>query len=231
MQPADATPAATTPPDPPPERPAASAATRSGRLLGLLRKLVDYAKDFASTLQQRATAPDFYRVAHRFGTADLALILARITNGLRLAAGLEARLLLRADREAKATPTPNRDPRPRPPRAAPPPASPAATQTGNDLSAPLPTAEEIAAALRRRPIGAVLADIARDIGIMPNHPLWRELCLEVGMNGGSFIRLWRDVAGRLSDYARYCLDPCPTGPPPWPVPFPPSVTPAGTGPP
>ena len=37
------------------------------------------------------------------------------------------------------------------------------------------TPDSIAAEIRRRPIGAVLADICRDVGILPSHPLMREL--------------------------------------------------------
>jgi hypothetical protein len=39
----------------------------------------------------------------------------------------------------------------------------------------MPTAEQIAAEVRRRPIGAVIADICRDLRILPSHPLWRDI--------------------------------------------------------
>jgi hypothetical protein len=42
----------------------------------------------------------------------------------------------------------------------------------------LPTEEEIAAEVRRRPVGAVIADICRDLGIAPGRldpAFWREL--------------------------------------------------------
>jgi hypothetical protein len=224
-------------PDPHQDRPAAGAPSRTWGLLGLLRKLVDYAKEFASTLHQRATAPDFYLVARRFGTADLALILARITRGLHLAGALEARLLRRADDEKNAAPVPPapapavRDPSLRQPRATQPAAS-GANRAGDDLSARLPTAEEIAADLRCRPIGAVLADIARDIGIMPSHRLWRELCLAVGMHGGSFGRLWRDVTRpAFDDRSEFNFGHRAVGHAALPGPYPQFLAPAGTGPP
>jgi hypothetical protein len=57
----------------------------------------------------------------------------------------------------------------------------------------LPTPEQIAAQVRRRPIGAVIADICRDLGIMPNHPLWRELSEVIICHGGNLARLVKDI--------------------------------------
>ena len=54
-------------------------------------------------------------------------------------------------------------------------------------------AEQIAAQVRRRPIGAVIADICRDLGIMPNHPLWPELSEVIVCHGGNLVRLVKDI--------------------------------------
>src|SRR5712664_2944500 len=89
-------PTPTTVPDPTRATPAMPAAI--GRVLSVVRKLIDYGKQLASTVQQRATAPGFARFAARFGTADIAAILAGITNGLLRAAALEVRLCRRAER-------------------------------------------------------------------------------------------------------------------------------------
>jgi hypothetical protein len=62
----------------------------------------------------------------------------------------------------------------------------------------MPTAEDIAAALRNRPAGAVIADICRDLGIVPAHPLWREIMAVVCEFGGNFVRLFRNVLKRLT---------------------------------
>src|ERR1700686_1861924 len=86
----------TTEPDPPRANAAMPAAL--GRVIGLVRRLIDYGKQLAGTVQQRAAAPGFALFARPFGTADLAAVLARITNGLRRAAALEARLCQRAAR-------------------------------------------------------------------------------------------------------------------------------------
>ena len=81
-----------------------------GRVLSVVRKLIDYGKQLAGTVQQRATAPGFARFAARFGTADVAAILACITNGLLRAAALEARLCQRAERGQDLRPPPIRLP-------------------------------------------------------------------------------------------------------------------------
>ena len=69
--------------------------SRSGRLLAFIRKLIDYGTALAATVRQRvASDPIFARTG--FGTADLAVIFARIVHGLHLARALEARVLRRA---------------------------------------------------------------------------------------------------------------------------------------
>ena len=58
------------PPDPPLDLAAASAPapSRTGRLFGLLRKLIDYGKDLANTLQQHTSATTtLFTIARRFG--------------------------------------------------------------------------------------------------------------------------------------------------------------------
>jgi hypothetical protein len=132
--------------------------SRSGGLLALVRKLIDYRRELAATIRQRTAADPIFAKA-RFGTADLALILARIARGLHLAGALEARVLRRAA---------HLDARPRPgkPRsAATPPTAPRVAEA-DPRPAGLPTPEQIAAEIRRRPIGAVIADICRDLGIV-----------------------------------------------------------------
>src|SRR6185437_4283060 len=120
-----------------------------------------------------------------FGTADISIILRRILNGLRRAAALEARLAQRAAGGqdlavwSVRTPTPRG---PRPPRqAASPDAQPEpqpAVQTEDPRLARLPTEDEIAAEVRRRPVGAVIADICLDLGIRPvniDRAFWDEI--------------------------------------------------------
>ncbi len=160
----------TTPPGPWPP----SSDRRGGlaRLLGLVRKLIDYGKELATTLQARGLTDRPAGASACFGTRDIALILSRIAVALLRADALEARLLRSAARP---------DPKPCPPRAPSQRAPNAARRKAEPDDEPdpflarLPTTAQIAAEIRRRPIGAVLIDICRDLGIMADHPLWREL--------------------------------------------------------
>jgi len=198
--------AATTPDPTPPGR--------AAHLLALLQQLIAYGKELADALRQNGAA---VLTTHtwRFGTSDIALILARITRGLQLADALQARITAGAaalDAPAKPARTS------RPPRQATrqptPPKSPLAD---------LPTAEEIAAAVRGRPIGAVIADICRDLGISPTHPLWRSLQLAIIRYSGNFARFMSDMLDRLLPLSAQVL--AGTAPPPA------FTAPAATGPP
>ena len=168
---------------PPTEAPKPS---RAGRLLAVVRKLIDYGKELAATIRGRAlTDPLAVKVC--FGTTDIALILTRIARGLHRAQALEDRVtrcaaLLdagprRARGQSKARPSAAR------PLTAPP----------HPRLAGLPTAEQIAAEVRRRPIGAVIADICRDLGILPSHSLWRDVQKLIIEHGGSLVRLLSDL--------------------------------------
>jgi len=216
-------------PDPHQDRPAGSADTpsRTGRFLGLVRKLIDYGRQLAATLQQRPSATQLWDTARDFGSRDIALILARITRGLLLAGALEARLVSRPlPEQTRAAPA--RAPSPRAPRAARP-AAPRAERPEDPRLAGLPTPEQIAAEVRRRPVGVVLADICRDLGIVACHPLWAELELAIMDGGGNFVRLWKDVSKRARAARR--AEPPADAPPGWPAPWPQIIPVRSTGPP
>jgi hypothetical protein len=180
-------------PDPHQDRPATGAAapSRTGRLLNLVRALIDYGRQLAGTLQQRTSATNLADVTRNFGTIDIGEILARITRGLLRAAALETRLASRLAREPAAPSIPS----PRQPRAAPP--VDRGASTADPRPTRLPTPEDIAAEVRRRPIGAVIADICRDLGIMPSNLLWRELPLAIIGNGGNLATLVKDILNRV----------------------------------
>jgi hypothetical protein len=229
-------PTPTTDPDPPRGNPAIPAAV--GRVLSLVRKLIDYGKQLAGTVQQRADAPGFALFAKPFGTSDLAVILARITNGLRRAVALEAKLCRRATRGQDLMPTPIRLPAARGPRparqVAPPAAQPdphPADQTEDPRLARLPTEEEIAAEVRRRPVGAVIVDICRDLGIAPGHldrAFWDEINHAIMMYGGSLARFLTNLHERL--FACFTGEDAGRPDPGWPI-APPRLPAAATGPP
>jgi hypothetical protein len=225
-------PAPTTQPDP--HRAVPTPPTALGRVLSLVRKLIDYGKHLAGTVQQRATAPGFARFAKPFGTADLAVILARITNGLRRAAALDAMLWRRAARGQDLTPTPIRMPAARAPhvarQVAPPDPQPA-NHTEDPRLARLPTEAEIAAEVRRRPVGAVIVDICRDLGIAPGHldrAFWDEISHAIIAYGGSLAGFLGNLNRRL--FAFGSGDHADRADPRWPA-APPRLAAPATGPP
>jgi hypothetical protein len=201
---------------------------RRGRLtwlLGLARKLIDYGKELATALRERGLTDRPVGASACFGTIDLALILSRIGAALLRAEALEARLLRSAAR---------RDPEPRPPSAPSQRAPRAVRQQAEQAEVPdpdlarLPTAEQIAAEVRRKPVGVVLLDICRDLGITADHPLWRELNLAIIMHGGGLAAFFKDIWQRASATWREVASAL-AGPP---VSSPPrSLQPACTGPP
>jgi hypothetical protein len=195
----------------------------AGRLLTLVRSLIDYGTRLAAALRQHGDAARS-AVAFPFGSTDIALILARIARGLLRAEALEARIIRDAAcLDAEPKPRQAKTHRKSPPARA---ATAEPDYTADAGLACLPTPEQIAAEVRRRPIGAVIADICRDLGIMPSHPLWTELRDLIMHHGGNLARLVKDIFDRT-------LGPIPSarslGPAAAPaLPFP---TPSGTGPP
>jgi hypothetical protein len=145
---------------------------------------MEYGKELATTLQQQ-TYTDLAQVRRLFGTPDIALIIASIIRGLHRAAELEARLVTRLGSK-----NPRVGPICAPYLRLPSVAKPADPHAGGAEDAEtrvarMPTPRDIAAALRRRPIGAVIGDICRDLGILPSHPLWREISSVMLDNNGN----------------------------------------------
>ena len=183
--------------------------SRSGRLLGLVRRLIDYGKELLGNIRQQADAPVPEALGRGFGTLNIALIIARITRGLMIADALDrrvtqnARRLDRADPDSPPPPAAAAaDTKPRktkrPARRSPKPVlDPAADDAA--LLAALPTAQEIAVRVRRRPIGCVIADICSDLGIDTAHPLWREVREAFAHHGNAgFLDLIRGLARRAA---------------------------------
>jgi hypothetical protein len=214
-------------PDPHQDRPAtgADAPSRTGRLIGLVRARIDYGRQLAGTLQQRTSATNLADVTRNFGTIDIGEILVRITRGLLRAAALETRLSSRLARQQAAPAIPNAPSR-RQPRAAR--SVDRGARTADPRPTRLPTPEDIAAEVRRRPIGAVFADICRDLGIMPSNPLWRELPLAIIANGGNLATLVKDILKRVFPFP---INPSATLHPTTPAPHLPFAVTPGTGPP
>lgn len=194
-----------------------------GRLLGLVRRLLDFGRDLVAALQRQNTPTPAHRLAMRFRTFNLAIIVARITHGLRLAAALEVRL-------ARTPPVQERMPGIRPIRrhasrrpdadadpaqpAAPRPRTPARPSSDDGWPHTLPTAEEIAAAIRGRPAGAVIVEICRHLGIDTTHPLWPEINDAIVRYGGSLSRMVASWFDGLGDFLTTIPPDRPSAPPP-----------------
>jgi len=160
----------------------------SGRVLTLVRALIVYGQQLLEALRQPNPDP---RLMVGFGPLTLASIVARVLRGLQIAAALEQRLLQpRRIRDAVAADAPTV--RERKPREA---GCRTVRLCDDDR---MPTAEEIAAMLRHRPVGAVLADICRDLGIGLDFPLWLELSDTIGETGGNVVKLSMETIERQS---------------------------------
>lgn len=189
----------TEPPHPNAAAPA-GAPTRSCRLLGLVRKLIGYGREVAIAFQAIHTEPaHHFRITRSYGTLNINLIVARIARGMRFAFALEAWLVRSAARldlpprpaAVKTTPAAPRAKAPRERRAPKP-----RVDDDEVLLSHLPTDQEIAALVRRRPIGMILADICHDLGILPTDKVWWELTDAVLSNGGTLTRLMGNLIKR-----------------------------------
>src|SRR5215475_15432593 len=91
--------------------------SRAGQLLGVVRQLIEYGRRIAGAMRNCSPGPLSRGSAWTFGTADVALILARITRGLLRAEALEARIIGTAAR-LDAEPAPSRPAAQRKPQSA-----------------------------------------------------------------------------------------------------------------
>ena len=177
--------------------PQPGAESRSAGLISLVRKLIDFGRGLVDSLQQINTPLAPFELACRFNTASLALIIARITRGLRIATALEDRLV-RGARRLDAPPRPARPRKPsgrsRPERHTDQPWPDHDPELRN-----LPSAKDIAERIRHRQVGAVIAEICRDLGIGTDHPLWRDIQRAVIYNGGNVMKALWDRWGARED--------------------------------
>ena len=172
----------------------AGTAPRISRLINLLRWIITYGQELAATLQQGTDPHRFATLAYHFQTTDLAAILARIARGLMLAGALHAKLAQQQAAGRDVTPSPLRLSATRSPRDPKSPAKPKVRRT-NIIDLPLdrlPLAEAIAEELRRRPIGAILVDICRDLCVRPGdlpRECWDELAQAIIAYDGNMATL------------------------------------------
>ena len=166
----------------------------TARVLGVVRALIAFGRHLTAALRLRDPSEDPEPVILHFGVPTIAQIVARVARGLQMALALEARLLRRGDR-----PFPLGIPMPAAPR----------TRTGGTPGAarvrkaedadpdPLPSAEEIAELVRKRPVGEVIVDICLDFGITADHPLWADVRQAIFETDGNYVRLVMDLCKRV----------------------------------
>ena len=155
---------------------------------------IDYGREIVATLRSHGSETPPLRIARNFGAVTVALIIARITRGLMIAAALEARLRHpRPVAVARAEATKPRAKRaPRQPRI----------DEEAELLGDLPSAREIAARIRKCKTGAVIVEICRDLGINTEHPLWRDIRDAIMHNGGqmaNMMKIWMRRSARSVD--------------------------------
>ena len=180
---------------------------RIGAVLRVLTALIAHARYFTATAATRVEVPEFATAAAVFGTYDLTTILFRVQRGIRRALALQEYLLARAARgcelrfawpprvelqphhrpPAKPAATP-RAPRRRPSRPDP------AVLGPDDLRASyMPTQEEFAAGVSRRPVGRTMNYILLDLAVVPGFcdgALWNDLYKIYRRYGGSINVLY-----------------------------------------
>ena len=198
-------------PTPPPDidRAAIRKAVPPGiaQVLYVVRFLIDYACHIAAKAEECAVRGDISPVTIPFvKTIEIDQLIIRVARGLRRALAMQAMLQLFATdgRDLKPVPRrqhphvggarrngPERDTAPKPER--------------------LPSAAEIAAELQRRPIGAIVADICHDIGIVPSDltdEQWDALRSVINAYGGDTMRLWPAMKNTIeAQMAAVMLDP------------------------
>ena len=192
---------------------------RIGAVLNVLAVLIAHARHFAATAAARVSAPEFATAAAVFGTYDLPTILHRMQRGMLRALALQQYLFARAARGCnlrfawpprvelqphhRPPAKPARRPRsePLPPRRP----DPALLDQGDPDASRLPTPEELAAEVRRRPVGRTIAYICMDLGIAPglcDGDFWTQVEKTLRRYGGSLSRLYQVRARREETFQR-----------------------------
>ena len=192
---------------------------RIGAVLTVLAALIAHARHFAATATSRVSAPEFATAAAVFGTDHLPTILHRMQRGLLRALALQEYLLTRAARgrnlrfawppcvalQPHHRPPARPAPRPRPAPLHPRRPDPALLGPDDPGASRLPTQEELAAEVRRRPVGRTIASICMDLGIAPGlceGDFWNQVEKTLRRYGGSLHRLYQVRARREDAFQR-----------------------------
>ena len=181
---------------------------RIGAVLHVLAVLIAHARHFAATAATRAAAPEFATAAAIFGTYDLPTVRQRMQRGMLRALALRDYLFARAARgcnlrfawpprvelQPHHRPPAQPAPRPRPTPLHPRRPEPALLEPSHPDASRIPTPEELAAEVRRRPVGRTMAYICMDLGIAPglcDGAFWNKVEKTLRRYGGSLGRLYQ----------------------------------------
>ena len=208
-------PGSTSPPDPPQDHPGITTPEYVAALLYVVGILLGYGRHLLSTVHRRAAAPSFPSIAACFGTANLATIIAHLNRGILRARALQRFLLARAatgrdismvirrtrtDEEPSPSPAdPQAEPsadQPVKPKAAPRPSLPPGH---DDPELFMPTLEELDRQVRRRAVGRTIADICRDLAVVPGFctpEFWNGIFEIMHYFGGSVETVMREKTRR-----------------------------------
>ena len=192
---------------------------RIGAVLKILAALIAHARHFTATATTRVAAPEFATAAVVFGTYNLPTILQRMQRGLLRALALRDYLLTRAARghnlrfawpprielqpHHRPPAKPPSGPRPAPRHPCRP--DPALLGPDDPAASRMPTPEEFAADVRRRPVGRTMAYICMDLGIAPglcDGDFWNQVEKTLRRYGGSLNRLFQVRAQREDIFQR-----------------------------
>ncbi len=192
---------------------------RIGAVLNVLAVLIAHARHFAATAAARVSAPEFATAAAVFGTYDLPTLRQRMQRGMLRALALQHYLFARAARgrnlrfawpprvelQPHHRPPAKPAPRPRSEHVHPRRPDPALLDQGDPDASRLPTPEELAAEVRRRPVGRTIAYICMDLGIAPglcDGDFWNRVEKILRRYGGSLRRLYQVRARREESFQR-----------------------------
>ena len=180
--------------------------------------LLGYGRHLLATVKHRAAAPTFPAIAACFGTANLSTIRAHLNRGILRATALQNVLFARAEtgrdidmviRRTRMDEPPPAPADPQPEQPADQPARPKAAprlslpQGSDDPELFMPTLEELERQVRRRAIGRTIAEICRDLAVVPGFctpAFWNGLFEIMHYFGGSVETLMREKAHRRQSF-------------------------------
>ena len=205
--------------DPAKDRTGRTIPERLAALLHVVRVLLGHGRRLTETIPNRAANVEFAILAGVCGTYTMTTILARLQRGILRAMALERYLLARAAKGREIGFVYQRERTPAKPPAEPP-DGPAASEKvaskvpgerpkpgdpGDDERAPkrpafdpddlrIPTAEELDAEVRRRPVGRTILSICMDLAVIPGFctgAFWNQISDTLINYGGSFATLFK----------------------------------------